>query len=94
LSVPWLLVISRLYQWYKVGALESMLTGHLEQLGIPDMEKRENAAKRNYSCLCPASDQASGLIYRYQKLNITKGKKTLPRRKEKLNVTRSRRMFA
>lgn len=55
-------------------------------------KERDNAAN-NYSCLCPVSDQASSLICRYQKPNITREKKTLPRRKEKLNVTRSRRIF-
>ena len=90
-------------QWYKVGASGSMLTGYWywNSWEFQTGKERENAAK-NYSCLCPASDQASGVIYRNksfsldrnQKPNITKRKKTLPRRKEKLNVTRSRRIFA
>ena len=46
--------------------------------------------------LCPASDLIKQVFYtlRQQKPNITKRKKTLPRRKEKLNVTRSRSKFA
>ena len=32
-------------QWYKVGALGSMLTGHLEQLGIPDRERKRKCSE-------------------------------------------------
>ena len=83
-----------------------MLTGHLEQLGIPDRERKRKCSDRSYSCLClahsnslplpfrtpatqaslcPASDQASGLIYtETTKAKYHKGKETPAPKKRKI----------